>query len=305
MPALEKYYHISLMISDFFSPSQWLPSFFLPSHPHLVWRQFFHALADRQAALLQEQALETELLKQATTAVWAARGRASGYSYGARGATGDSRRKKSTPAASGYWLDDRAKLSPLGTRLAWLALEELTSFFPQDRDKLSLPYLSDSKDTSDTSDLPAGATAETEGVASYEEEHLTQAVNRSGVNLLLPKSTHRGVSLRPYSPCLLCGIPLAGTACSISVTSPAGRGVAGFRGSSGGVTRGEGGVIPPGGEDLQVVVEACGHGFHVACMEEGLEGAGDKGWREAWWDASDWGGFGGGGVCWACGGDAL
>ncbi|CAM9702470.1 unnamed protein product, partial [Ectocarpus fasciculatus] len=86
----------------------------LAACPHLlegIPPKFFQDLADRQAALSQQQALEAALLHQATAAVWASRGR---------------RRTTATGAGDTGGISDA---SPLGPRLAWLACEELTSFF--------------------------------------------------------------------------------------------------------------------------------------------------------------------------------
>ncbi|CAN0300589.1 unnamed protein product, partial [Laminaria digitata] len=107
---------------------------------------FFTRLADRHAALRRQEELEGVLLRQATAAVWAARqGCLGGNST--QGKSGHSvnsaKTVNSVNLASSYSSvkSDRFvnsvsrgggdRSSPLGPRLAWLACEELTSFFQQ------------------------------------------------------------------------------------------------------------------------------------------------------------------------------
>ncbi|CAM9352115.1 unnamed protein product [Scytosiphon promiscuus] len=85
--------------------------------------EFFRELADRQAMACQQQALEATLLRQATAEVWCARGTQTTTSAFGRGDGG------AGAGAGGGGGDDGMMLSPLGPRLAWLACEELTSFF--------------------------------------------------------------------------------------------------------------------------------------------------------------------------------
>ncbi|CAB1101944.1 unnamed protein product [Ectocarpus sp. CCAP 1310/34] len=72
-----------------------------------------------KAALSQQRALEAALLHQATAAIWASRGR---------------RRTTATGAGNKGGSSDA---SPLGPRLAWLACEELTSFFQDNANSAS------------------------------------------------------------------------------------------------------------------------------------------------------------------------
>lgn len=226
------------------------------SHSLFGSRQFFRTLADRQADILRQQALETELSRCAASAVWAARG------YGSR-VVG----RGPEPAGGGHGRDLGERSSPLGPRLAWLAVEELTSFFRRDHDNLPdsamlpLPHMTNN----------IGGTTGANQSASHEEEHVKNAVARAGVNLLLPGSTHRGVALRPDSPCLLCGIPLKG--CTRSPSAAA------LNGGADVIGRGSDAVFGSG-EEVHVVVKPGGHGFHAVCLEEGLEGS--KGWDASW-----------------------
>lgn len=82
-------------------------------------------MADRQAALCEQQALEASLLRQATAAIWSARGsgRAAAKHTSDRGGG-------AVGGSSGIGTQGLGtRTNPLGPRLAWLAYEELTSFF--------------------------------------------------------------------------------------------------------------------------------------------------------------------------------
>eukprot|EP00903_Cladosiphon_okamuranus_P019892 g18284.t1 len=89
--------------------------------------KFFCDMADRQAALCEQQALEASLLRQATAQIWSARGRATGKAKGASGGKGGG-----LGIGMGMGMDIeglKTRTNPLGPRLSWLACEELTSFF--------------------------------------------------------------------------------------------------------------------------------------------------------------------------------
>lgn len=164
----------------------------------------------------------------------------------------------------------------LGPRLAWLACEELTSFF-QNPDMVT-PLGQEGQST--TSATPAQAVKprttssrlfsdsrrlegehgeatqqQQQQQRRQQEERVKHAVEKMGLNLVLPRSTHRGASFCPGSPCGFCGLALSGPGCPAPAVN-----------SGGGVV---GGVCAGGDRGLDVVVGACGHGFHVRCVEQG------------------------------------
>lgn len=301
-----------------------------PAPAHMTATQFFTSLADRHATLRRQEELEGVLLRQATAAVWAARqGRLGKRSTGgsAGPSTSSFRSVHSVTSVARDSAGDRT--SPLGPRLAWLACEELTSFFQQ-RDDLQGGQ--SRRSTAATQDWALGALSqqhparrqlfgegvryaggneEEEGVREEEEESgscwrrrrlldkeelLKLAVARTGLNLILPASTHRGVTFKPRSPCVFCGLPLlsaaenpAPPAGGFAEGSVGGSGGSGGGGVAGGVAggfaggfaeRGGGGATwpPPGGGGLGLVVRACGHGYHARCMEQSVGGL--LGWGE-------------------------
>lgn len=202
-------------------------------------------------------------MRQVTAAVWAARGHGVG---GTRIKGIDRSCSANDPAGDGA--------NPLGPRLAWLACEELTSFFQNPDTAASLGQA-----------RPIAAPAQTvqprtasglfsdkrriegeHGEAAkrqqqrqrqrfrHQEELVKRAIERTGLNLVLPRSTDRGASFCPASACGFCGLALAGVGCP----APASSG-----GTLGGATAGG------GDKGVEVVVRGCGHGFHVRCVEQG------------------------------------
>lgn len=263
------------------------PPPFNPSRPTLV--QFFRDLADRQAALCQQQALEAVLLRQATAAIWSARGKTTGTER-----------------------DDVARTSPLGPRLAWLACEELTSFFQQHAyttssgnatarrrvgegsatsaavsplgllQPLMPPHYHPATASVGISDGNAsrggafgvGVGVGVSGDDSGFEQLVKQAVARMDLNLVLPGSSHRGTAFDPTSPCGFCGLALE---CDIpSIHSDDGVGYAsGDRAAM---------VSTAASEGVELVVKACGHGFHARCLAGGSHGRGGGGKSGGWGD---------------------
>ncbi len=254
--------------------------------------QFFVTLADQEAGLRQQQALEATLLRQATAAIWSARGRG-------RAATAAPQRAR----ASGDMGDggSGSRTSPLGPRLAWLACEELTAFFGA-----SGAFGAQHNGSASASNANANATARLHGgrggrypsvaVAgspldllqpppSYshpgtasrgmsganqwrgggggggldntpppqrKEQLIKEAVLKMGpLNLVLPATAHRGTVMDPNSACGFCGLPL-------SVLD--GDGDDNVSGDGFGYGYGD----DNGGAEL--VVLACGHGFHARCL---------------------------------------
>lgn len=206
-------------------------------------------MADRQAALCEQQALEASLLRQATAAIWSARG-------GATGGKGENGRG-SDVGVEGL----RTRTHPLGPRLAWLAGEELISFFQHSasvnagaantntdaRGRLG-GYSSNSSETNNSpTESPlsllqpplsrsryqhqgAGSRQQlfrdTEshkrafgGVVGGDEasppllvqkdDLVKKAVVRMELNLVLPSGAHRGTLFDPASPCGFCGLALS------------------------------------------------------------------------------------------------
>lgn len=202
--------------------------------PCIRWMQFFCEMADRQAALCEQQALEASLLRQATAAIWSARGSATGKGAG----------------VGPLEALTAARTNPLGPRLAWLACEELTSFFQHNAS-------SNSSVSSDVGSSPSGSPASllqppmrrnhtaaaaaarrrgligrtdslslssafgggigvggTSGgddasLVARRDEVMKKAVARMELNLLLPGGAHRGTLFDPASPCGFCGLALA------------------------------------------------------------------------------------------------
>lgn len=170
--------------------------------------------------------------------------------------------QKKFETRGGAGSDGRNGASPLGPRLAWLACEELTSFFQQNDNTLPgrgglggrSQFVTRLESTTDHAGITARRPWQwSAGV----EEVLRHGISRSGLNLLLPGRTHRGTTLIPTSPCAFCGLVLAGTASLSRESSGKGRGTATNDVASSNT-----------GEDLDAAILTCGHGFHVRCMEE-------------------------------------
>ena len=203
------------------------------------------------------------------------------------------------------------RTSHLGPRLAWLACEELTSFF-QHHDHLQARE-SGRRPTARTAQAwaneaiphhpaqrrlfeegtryPNENEGDGEGGSRWrgrqlldKEQLLKLAVAKTGVNLVLPANAHHGVTLKPRSPCVFCGLPLSDS--SIPTTAGGGGGVGGGGGSGGGddglARIGDGATFPsPEAVELGLAVRPCGHGYHARCMEQSVGG-----WSEG---GDEWG----------------
>lgn len=250
-------------------------------------------MADRQAALCQEQALEAALLKQATAAVWSAGG------YGIGGVRGGG----SVPEnAVGHRTDNGDGTCPLGPHLGWLACEELVSVFRHSEDPLNQGPSAAAAASSDQvmrQQLPhqagGGRSGDDAGRAGWgheEEELIKHAVTRMGLNLVLPRSVHSGTTFKGGSPCGFCGLALSGVGVerpATTATTLGGVAAGGFSGTAGG----DGEALAPAEETVEVVVNACGHGYHVRCVEEGLTAAHVRGGVGGGWG-------GAGAMCLSC-----
>ncbi|CAM9469136.1 unnamed protein product [Ectocarpus sp. 13 AM-2016] len=256
----------------------------LAACPHLlegIPPKFFQDLADRQAALGQQRALEAALLHQATAAIWASRGR---------------RRTTATGAGDKGGSSDA---SPLCPRLAWLACEELTSFFQDNPNSASASpngrLLGGEPGSAGSScaESPPGLQHHHRGTtqvfaAGVGGDNLSRVFSGFGgnddglfrslrrkepgsvsqglvatmgvnldLNLVLPGNAHGGAAFDPASPCGFCGLALSG----------------GPEACDGGGQEGEG----------ELVLCACGCGIHSRCLAAaGWEGGWDSGrWYEA------------------------
>lgn len=239
--------------------------------------QFFRELADRQATVCRQQALEATLLRQATAEVWFARGTRTRTSASGKG-------DESTD-------DIDVALSPLGPRLAWLACEELTSFFQQHSVNAAgntrlrggqgptnpgtgvsplgllqnfLPHsrltttvsaglFGDSRESRGSVFGGSTGGTESDGLLPPRKDQLVkQAVATMGLNLILPGSAHHGAAFDPDSPCGFCDLALSGD-------------------SDGDVVAGADiyRAVESSAGDAGLAVKACGHGFHVRCLMEG------------------------------------
>lgn len=217
--------------------------------------QFFQKMANRQAAVHQQHGLEEMLLKQATADLWALGG--TGHTevgpYHSNGRK-QTRRKDTRPSKGD-------QTSSLGPRLAWLACEELTSFFQQNDGAGALGARQDgslfSSSLLSTSNHRANTNPSRPRPWSVGAEKVVRhGISRSGINLILPGRTHRGTTLTPTSPCAYCGLSLACAGYPSRERAELGLGIAGNDDAS------------SPGESVEVVIAGCGRGYHVRCMEE-------------------------------------
>lgn len=172
---------------------------------------------------------------------------------------------------------DRA--SPLGPRLAWLACEELTSFFQQNDNTLPARQGPGGRSLfgrrlESTTDHPAINASRPRQWSAGVEQVLRHGISRSGLNLLLPGRTHRGTTLIPTSPCAYCGLALAGTA-----RPPSRQGADKGLGTT---TTNDVTSSSSTTGDLEAAIAACGHGFHVRCMEERVARSADRDGAWSW-----------------------
>lgn len=273
------------------------PSPPLPPLLPCVFQQFFLGLAERQANSYRQQALEATLLDQAISAVWSLT-EMNGDSNSTKTNTVGNR---SVPNVSSnnrrrcIGPDNATSNNAVGPRLAWLACEELTSFFRQEHDNpLPQQPQSGSSPLSNPHTLygaeePPGAarrlfTPRTDGVigphgnfiksngmesemrrsvsrAEEEGEIVRRAVTRAGLDLVLPGRAHQGATFQPGAPCGYCGLALAesGRVSAIALSE---------------VGASTGGVASTGGDSTELceveftVCSRHGCGYHVRCMEE-------------------------------------
>lgn len=248
----------------------------------IIHVQFFRDLADKQAALCKQQALEAELLRQVVTSVWAAQGYGTGGDWG-RG---------------GCWSDSGDRSGPLGPSLAWLACEELTSFFRhhdgpvdehQGRSLLSVagaPPLVHPTGTMFDSDrdrrtkIDGGHTSRGGHIRELSKERglVRSAVSRMGINLVLPDRAYCGATFKPRARCGLCGLELLGSSSrSLAATSAVTVNVVRNASAVAGAVAAPLHCRPSvASHESDVVVDKCGHGFHLRCMEEGQSRS--RGW---------------------------
>lgn len=182
------------------------------------------------------------------------------------------------------------RVSPLGPWLAWLACEELTSFFQQHENTLPgrrvvesnplfalmvppsphLPVRRLLDPTTDNGVTTFGEKMNSGDVHSSPQQQrwsfgagevLRHATSKTGLNVVLPGRAHQGVTLRPGSSCIYCGLPLSA------------QGRSSYPGAEAAPGSPAVGIAYGGVEGLKVSIARSGRWYHVRCDEESHVGA--------------------------------